>query len=156
MPKIFTSEKQKIGKLGEDIACKFLVKHKFSVICQNYTKKWGELDIVAEKDKKLHFIEVKSVSVGALAKADVSHSPVNLPAEASAPVGAGAKAGEETSRPEENIHPWKVKRILRAVQTYLLEKRVSEEVEWQIDVAAVFINLKDKKAKVRIMENAIN
>src|SRR3989337_746171 len=83
MPKIFTSEKQKIGKLGEDIACKFLVKHKFSVICQNYTKKWGELDIVAEKDKKLHFIEVKSV------------------------------AGEENDqRPEENVHPWKVKRIL--------------------------------------------
>src|SRR3990167_3686565 len=67
MPKIFTSEKQKIGKLGEDIACRFLVKHKFSVICQNYTKKWGELDIVAEKDKKLHFIEVKSMSVVALA-----------------------------------------------------------------------------------------
>lgn len=127
MPKVFTSEKQKIGKLGEDIACKFLVKRGFKIICQNYTKKWGELDIIAEKNKILHFFEVKSV------------------------------AGEEDNhRPEENIHPWKVKRILRAVQTFLLDHRISEETEWQIDVMAVFLNLNDRRAKVRIIENAIN
>lgn len=127
MPRVFTSEKQKIGKLGEDIACKFLVKHGFKIVCQNYTKKWGELDIVTEKGKRLHFIEVKSV------------------------------VGEESDhRPEENIHPWKVKRILRAVQTYLLEKRVDEETEWQIDVMAVFLNLNDRRARVRVIENAIN
>jgi Holliday junction resolvase-like predicted endonuclease len=29
---------------------------------RNYTKKWGEIDIIAIKEDKLYFIEVKSVS----------------------------------------------------------------------------------------------
>ena len=62
MPKVFTSKKQKIGEIGENIACKFLVKQGFSILDRNYTKKWGELDIVARKYDKLYFIEVKSVS----------------------------------------------------------------------------------------------
>jgi len=46
MPKIFTSEKQKIGELGENIAVGFLMKRDFSVLERNYTKKWGEIDIL--------------------------------------------------------------------------------------------------------------
>ena len=53
MPKVFTSETQKIGEIGENIAVKFLVKHDFSILDRNYTKKWGEIDIVAEKDSKI-------------------------------------------------------------------------------------------------------
>ena len=47
--KNFTSDSQKIGQLGEDIACKFLMKHEFSILERNYTKKWGEIDIIAIK-----------------------------------------------------------------------------------------------------------
>ncbi len=60
MPKVFTSEKQKIGELGENIAVKFLTKKGFFISERNYTKKWGEIDIIAEKNNKLYFIEVKS------------------------------------------------------------------------------------------------
>ena len=49
MPKVFTSETQKIGKL-EKMCSKFLMKHNFLILDRNYTKKWGEIDIVAEKD----------------------------------------------------------------------------------------------------------
>ena len=62
MPKIFTSKTQKTGEIGENIAVRFLVKHGFSILDRNYTKKWGEIDIVAERNKKIYFIEVKSVS----------------------------------------------------------------------------------------------
>ena len=51
--KNFTSKSQKIGKIGEDIAAKFLMKHGFSVLDRNYTKKWGEIDIIAQKEEKL-------------------------------------------------------------------------------------------------------
>ena len=64
MPKVFTSDKQKIGEIGENVAVKFLVKHGFVILDRNYTKKWGEIDIVAEKEDKIYFIEVKSVSGG--------------------------------------------------------------------------------------------
>jgi putative endonuclease len=50
------------GNLGEDISCKFLIKNDFKIIDRNYYKKWGELDIVAEKEGRLHFFEVKSTT----------------------------------------------------------------------------------------------
>ena len=62
MPKVFTSKTQQTGEIGENIAVKFLVKHGYSILERNYTKKWGEIDVIAEKEGKLYFIEVKSVS----------------------------------------------------------------------------------------------
>jgi len=119
--------KKKIGALGENMACRFLVKHGFRILDRNYSKKWGEIDIVAEKDKIFRFIEVKSI---------VSY---------------------ETNRyrPEENVHYQKLKRLSRVIQTYLLDKKVSYETEWQIDVLAVFLDLDNKKAKFRFTENII-
>jgi putative endonuclease len=120
------TNKQAVGNLGENLACKFLMKHGFKIRDRNYRKKWGEIDIVASKNGILHFVEVKSVS---------HESPDWLP--------------------EENVHPWKRKRLSRAIQTYLLEKRVSCETEWQIDIIAVFLDFTARKAKIRRLENVI-
>src|SRR3989338_3683782 len=57
------TEKQRIGNIGEELACMFLVKQGFTIIERNYKKKWGEIDIMAKKDKILHFIEVKTVTI---------------------------------------------------------------------------------------------
>ena len=56
------TEKRKTGNLGEDLACRFLMKHEFNISERNYLKKCGEIDIIADKGSKIHFIEVKSVS----------------------------------------------------------------------------------------------
>ena len=56
------TEKRKTGNLGEDLACRFLMKRGFDVIERNYLKKCGEIDIIATNKGKIHFIEVKSVS----------------------------------------------------------------------------------------------
>ena len=130
MPKIFTSEKQKIGELGETIATKFLMKHGYLVIDRNYTKKWGEIDIIAEKEHKLYFIEVKSVSCETLNNVDNYH-------------------------PEDNMHPWKLKRLSRTIQTYLLYENTAREKEWQLDLLVVFLDIKNKKAKVKVVSDII-
>ena len=52
--------KKEKGDLGENIACKFLIKNGFTVVDRNYYKKWGEIDVVAKKGNELHFFEVKS------------------------------------------------------------------------------------------------
>ncbi len=127
------TEKQKVGNLGEEIGCKFLVKHGFSIKDRNYRKKWGEIDIIAERDNILHFVEVKSVS---RLRQDF-----------------GGQAHEY--QPEENVHLWKQKRLARAIQTYLLERKIPEETEWQIDILAIFLDFKTKKAKIRMTENVI-
>jgi len=52
----------RVGKVGEEVAAKYLTQNGFEIKERNYSKKWGELDIVALKDKKLHFVEVKTRS----------------------------------------------------------------------------------------------
>lgn len=60
-----------------------------------------------------------------------------------------------TVRPEENMHPGKVRRLHRAIQTYLLERHVPDSQDWQIDLACVFLNFDTKKARVEILENVV-
>jgi putative endonuclease len=135
MPKVFTSETQKIGEIGENIAVKFLMKHDFSILERNYTKKWGEIDIIAEKLNKLYFIEVKSVSRETLD--GVTHETL------------------DQYKPEDNMHPWKLKRLSRTIQTYLLSKNIDEDKEWQVDLLVVFLSLKNKNAKIKVVSDII-
>lgn len=140
MPKNFTSPTQKIGETGENIAVKFLMKQGFSIIERNYTKKWGEIDVVGQKGNKLHFFEVKSVTCDILMLKD-SYKLLS------------DKQG--AYRPEDNMHPWKLKRLSRAIESFMASGRVSDETDWQIDLVLVYINMKLKKARVEIVENII-
>lgn len=124
-----------IGRVGEDVACNFLKKRGFTIIERNYWRKWGEIDVIAEKKNVLRFVEVKSVSCENLQK--ISH-----------------ETPHQGPQPEENVHPWKVKRLSRAIQTYLLKKECVDR-EWQFDILAVFLDLDRKEAKVRFMEKVI-
>lgn len=124
------TEKRKLGDIGENIACDFLKKRDFEIIERNYLRKWGEIDIVAKKSDVIHFIEVKSVS------SDVS--------------GVTSK---DTYRVEDNMHPWKLKRLARVMQTYLLDKKL--DCDWQLDLVTVKIDQANRKARVEIVENII-
>lgn len=53
------SIKQRIGKWGEDQACKYLEINKYKIIARNYRFEKAEIDIIASKDKALIFLEVK-------------------------------------------------------------------------------------------------
>lgn len=48
------------GKVGEELAHKFLIQNGFQIIRLNYRFSRTEIDIIALKDKVLHFIEVKT------------------------------------------------------------------------------------------------
>jgi putative endonuclease len=58
--KQFTSKTQKIGEIGEEKACMFLVKQGFSIVERNISNKFGEIDIVAKKKGEYYFFEVKT------------------------------------------------------------------------------------------------
>jgi putative endonuclease len=47
------------GRLGEDIACEYLLKNGFQVLHRNYRYRQHEIDVVAAKFDCLHFVEVK-------------------------------------------------------------------------------------------------
>lgn len=141
------TEKQKIGRIGEDIAKKYLENKGFMVICQNYRKKCGEIDVIAQKGKILHFIEVKTVS----------HENIgNLPGEVSLRPGREfANSETDVYRPEDNIHAYKLKRLARTIQMYLLEKYKKNEPEWVFDAITVRLDISNRRASVRFLDNVV-
>lgn len=59
---MMTTKKEKLGKLGEDLACQYLRKKGYKIIERNYWQTWGELDIIARSPEKiLVIVEVKTV-----------------------------------------------------------------------------------------------
>jgi putative endonuclease len=120
--------RQNVGALGEDIAAKFLVNKGYSFVERNYRKPWGELDLVMIKDKKLVFVEVKSVS---------HETNLNI---------------YDQSRPEDNVHRAKIERLSRAIATYLSEKG-KESTDWQLDLVTVHIDFEKRIGKCGHLEN---
>lgn len=53
-----------VGKLGEELAAQFLEEKGYTILERNYRYGHGELDIIAEKDGMLIFIEVKTKKFG--------------------------------------------------------------------------------------------
>ncbi|KKQ72247.1 MAG: hypothetical protein UT33_C0005G0167 [Candidatus Peregrinibacteria bacterium GW2011_GWC2_39_14] len=47
-------------KIGEDIAEKYLISRGYKVLCRNFRKRVGEIDLIAEFCGKIIFIEVKT------------------------------------------------------------------------------------------------
>lgn len=48
------------GNLAEDKASEFLLRNGFTIVERNFYSRFGEIDIIAVKERVLHFIEVKS------------------------------------------------------------------------------------------------
>ena len=48
------------GRLGEDLAAKYLQKQGYKIIERNKSLGYGEIDIIAIEDKTLVFVEVKT------------------------------------------------------------------------------------------------
>lgn len=123
-----------IGKLGEDLACRFLENKGFLIVDRNYRENWGEIDVVAKKGLKLSFFEIKSVSC----VTDESFSQTK---------------NNDRFKPEDNVSDFKLRKMNRIIQTYLFDKKVSSETDWDFNILAVFIYKKTKKAYVRLIEN---
>lgn len=125
MIRVFTSETQKTGQLGEDLAVRYLREKGFSIISRNYTVKQGEIDIVAKKGATIYFFEIKSI----FRKSNVSH---------------------ETYNPAENMHPKKLERFFRSTECYCSENNVS--CETCIKLLCVYIEKENKKAYFEIID----
>ncbi len=122
----------KTGNLGESVACEYLIRLGYSILERNFWKKFGEIDIVALKDGKIHFVEVKTVT----------HETKR---------GLEWAVTHETWRPEELVHKFKFHQIEKALQAWVLENRW--EGEWQIDVVALRLVPRETFASVNFIEN---
>ena len=122
-------ERKETGKSGEDIACQFLTRKGYKVIVRNYRKKWGEIDIIAEKDAVVRFIEVKAIHQ----RGDFSR--------------------EKGYRPEELAHKTKLGKVARTAALYMEEQK--ENREFQVDVVTIVMDCSTRTARCRLFEQVI-
>lgn len=80
---------RQIGKIGEEKAAQYLRKKGFKIIEKNFSIRFGEIDIIAQKNGILVFVEVKT------------------------------SLGESKGRPEWQIKKSKVNQVRRMAQYYL-------------------------------------
>ena len=125
------STKASVGTLGEDIACQFLLRKGYTILQRNYRKPWGEIDIIALKQGTVRFVEVKAISVP---REDISR---------------------ESSEylPEEQIHPAKLRKIVRTAELYMADR--SDNQEFQIDAIGVLMDPVTRMARCRFFEQVL-
>jgi len=85
-----------LGKKGEEIAVSYLREKGYKICETNFYTHWGEIDIVAEEDNSLVFVEVKT------------------------------RYGTDYGYPEEAVNFYKIRTLERAANWYLLEKEIKE------------------------------
>lgn len=119
------------GRIGEDVAAQFLERKGYKVIERNYRKPWGEIDIIAIKGDSVRFVEVKAVS-----------------REITALV-----TRENGYRPEEQVHPAKLAKLARTAELYMANNE--DDRDFQIDVVGVFLDLKTRTARCRLLEQVL-
>lgn len=106
---------EKLGNVGENLACRFLRKSGCDVLFRNYRKPWGEIDIVGRaRNNTLVFFEVKTLREG----------------------------GPEALVPEDNLSAAKLRKLRRICQSFVSKRPelVRENRGWRIDLVAVTIH----------------
>lgn len=106
-----------IGYVGENLARAYLLKKGYRILEQNYKVSFGEIDIIAEKNNCICFVEVKS------------------------------RKSDKYGPPEEAITRHKQKKIIKVAQLYIKQKRTEDKYFRFDVIALIFDNhsLKDIK-----------
>lgn len=115
------------GKKGEALAVQYLKDQAFQILFTNYRCLYGEIDIVAQKNSKLHFVEVKT------------------------------RKSSNYGTPVEAYTFKKQQKILRAVWNYLDEHYPENTFRpyFQIDLVAIMIDKNDEIKDLRYYANAV-
>ena len=71
----FFTNMKNLGKIAESIAEKFLIKNGYKILEKNYwLKRYGEIDIIAKKDKIYYFYEVKALKENSIFDPSIHYS----------------------------------------------------------------------------------
>lgn len=90
-------KRHEIGKLGEELAVKYLKQIGYEVIERNFECKQGEIDIIAQDKKEIIFIEVKT------------------------------RTSIKYGNPAEAVNENKQKHLIKAVKYYLYSRHLENE-----------------------------
>lgn len=172
--KVFTSKNQKIGLVGEKIAEMFLVKQGFLIIDRNFSTRFGEIDIIGNKDSRLYFFEIKTVTVShetenhannplnSNVSREMSKNSMNNIVSYETNIQFGTKTvsretfileNRKLTNPFQNISKSKIRRLLKTIQIYLVKNNVPYETRWQADGVGVFLDENHDLLKIEYLPN---
>lgn len=68
------------GNKGEELAVNYLIKKGFAIIERNWRFRYAEVDIIAARENRLHFFEIKTRTSGKYGKPEesMSHKKMNM------------------------------------------------------------------------------
>ncbi|OGI17433.1 MAG: hypothetical protein A3J63_03805 [Candidatus Moranbacteria bacterium RIFCSPHIGHO2_02_FULL_40_12b] len=125
---LWKKEEKSLGQIGEDAAAKYLKKKGYKILERNYFnplgRRLGEIDIVAEKEKEIIFVEVKT---------------------------RVAKNYSDTL-PEENINRSKLHKLNKIAVSYIRNKHLWN-YPYHFDAISVLYDEAEKKTQVRHLKN---
>lgn len=116
----------KTGAIGEEIAARFMKNRGFSLLEQNYQKKWGEIDLIMQNGTDIHFIEVKTVSHETKSQLE--------------------QAKQQGFRPEEQLTADKYAKLARTIDTWLAKEKYTGS--YQLDLITVRLVKAEKYSQV--------
>lgn len=102
-------DRQSLGKRGEELAARFLIKKGLKIFERNFHTRWGELDIVAEEGGTVVFAEVK------------------------------ARSNVHFARPEVSVTHTKQQHLRKAAELWLLENYPNELPPCRFDVISIVL-----------------
>ncbi|MFZ2187318.1 MAG: YraN family protein [Candidatus Moraniibacteriota bacterium] len=116
------------GSLGEELGCRYLREKGYTILATNYCntsgRRLGEIDIVAQKQKEIVFVEVKTRLSGT--KSDIV--------------------------PEASITREKLHKLERIAAHYLRERKC-RSAAYHFDALAILYDAGAKKALIRHLEH---
>jgi len=128
------NQSQEIGVIGETIAADYLKKNGYQILARNFKTKWGELDIVAQKNKVIIFVEVKTLHFASLVQ---------------------GRPEKSDFAPEDEITFHKAQQLRKMAQIYLSANRLPLDIAQQIDILAIELAKNSQIANIRHIQNAI-
>ena len=142
----------KVGKMGENIACKYLKNKGYKIIERNFKRKWGEIDIICSKKEPVVGLLSSTWNNTVENIKNVLHGTNN-----SKLVFVEVKTLKNNNllEPEDNLTSEKQRKLIRTCQLYISEKNIDQDTEWRIDAILIVLNLVQKKAKIKHLKGVI-
>lgn len=149
------SKKRKKGNIAEEVVVSYLKNVGFQILDQNYLRKWGEIDIVAEKSRKIYFIEVKSSVLRNIDSFIGTYSNENWEIRILDDYDAVSRETEVIFNPVWNMTNKKKVRFSRIIRTYLADRYHENMPDFQVDLVSVLLDFFQEIAYIRRIENIL-
>jgi len=120
------TEKRIKGDFGEEKACLYLEQKGYNITARNFSRKTGEIDIIAENPERLAFVEVKTRKL----------------------LGMG--------RPSDAVNKVKQNKIIKTAQIYLARNVIEKYIGFDIIEVTITDSINPEVLEINHFENAFD